>query len=177
MPCLIRHRSLNQMLTPCSWTPHQQPKTINFYYFTQSVIVVWQHKTDYDSLIFFKTGYHYVAQACLQLTVLLPKSPRCWDYRYALLCQAQTLAQKSPLTSSLLHTLIIVSSRVGHIFPSIHLSVCICLFSLPLSLSISELCLSHHLCPSHFPLSLCLSSMSAVWLFLGRHAHTCIYSP
>jgi hypothetical protein len=28
-----------------------------------------------------ETGYRFVAQACLELTILLPQSPEYWDYR------------------------------------------------------------------------------------------------
>jgi hypothetical protein len=32
---------------------------------------------------FFKTGLHFVAQASLELTILLPPPPECWDSRCA----------------------------------------------------------------------------------------------
>jgi hypothetical protein len=31
--------------------------------------------------LFFETGCHYVAQADLELMILLSQSPKCWDYR------------------------------------------------------------------------------------------------
>jgi hypothetical protein len=33
---------------------------------------------------FFETGSHYVAQASLELKILLPHPPECWDYRCVL---------------------------------------------------------------------------------------------
>jgi hypothetical protein len=36
-------------------------------------------------IYFFETGSHYVAQADLKFTILLPQSPQCWDYRDVLL--------------------------------------------------------------------------------------------
>jgi hypothetical protein len=35
------------------------------------------------SLPVFETRYHYVAQAGLELTILLSSPPECWDYRCA----------------------------------------------------------------------------------------------
>jgi hypothetical protein len=35
------------------------------------------------SFLFSETGSHYVAQAGLELTILLPQHPKCWDYRHA----------------------------------------------------------------------------------------------
>jgi hypothetical protein len=34
-------------------------------------------------LSFFATGCHYAAQTDLQLAILLPLPPQCWDYRHA----------------------------------------------------------------------------------------------
>jgi hypothetical protein len=31
---------------------------------------------------FLETGFHYVAQASLKLSILLPLPPKCWDYRH-----------------------------------------------------------------------------------------------
>jgi hypothetical protein len=31
--------------------------------------------------VFFETGSHYVPQAGLELMILLPQPPQCWDYR------------------------------------------------------------------------------------------------
>jgi hypothetical protein len=43
--------------------------------------------TNYISIkVFFETGSHYVSQAGLELTVLLPQPPECWDYRCAPPC-------------------------------------------------------------------------------------------
>jgi hypothetical protein len=30
----------------------------------------------------FETGSHYIAQAGLELSILLPQPPECWDYRH-----------------------------------------------------------------------------------------------
>jgi hypothetical protein len=38
--------------------------------------------------LFFQTGSVCVAQVGLELSILWPQSPKCWDYRHALLCQA-----------------------------------------------------------------------------------------
>jgi hypothetical protein len=32
--------------------------------------------------VYFETGSYYVAQAVLELTILLPQPPEYWDYRY-----------------------------------------------------------------------------------------------
>jgi hypothetical protein len=33
--------------------------------------------------LFFETGSHYVAHTVLELTIILPQLPKCWDYRCA----------------------------------------------------------------------------------------------
>jgi hypothetical protein len=33
---------------------------------------------------FLMTGFHYVAQADLELVIFLPQPPECWDYRHTL---------------------------------------------------------------------------------------------
>jgi hypothetical protein len=33
------------------------------------------------ALILLDTGFHYVAHAGLEFTILLPQHPECWDYR------------------------------------------------------------------------------------------------
>jgi hypothetical protein len=40
-------------------------------------------------VLLVETGSHYVAQAGLELVIILPQSPECWDYRYLLPCPAQ----------------------------------------------------------------------------------------
>jgi hypothetical protein len=35
-----------------------------------------------------QTRSHYVAQAALEPTILLPQPPHCWDYRHVPLCLA-----------------------------------------------------------------------------------------
>jgi hypothetical protein len=42
-------------------------------------------------LLFFKAWPHYVTQVGLELEVLLPLPPKCWDYRYILPCLANAL--------------------------------------------------------------------------------------
>jgi hypothetical protein len=42
---------------------------------------------NHDQLVlalFFETGSHYVAQAGLELSILLPQPPECWDSKSAL---------------------------------------------------------------------------------------------
>jgi hypothetical protein len=38
--------------------------------------------TTFCRCCYFETGSHYVAQAGLELLILLPQSPKCWDYRH-----------------------------------------------------------------------------------------------
>jgi hypothetical protein len=35
----------------------------------------------FSFFFFFEVGFCYVAQAGLKLMILLPQSPRCWDYK------------------------------------------------------------------------------------------------
>lgn len=48
----------------------------------------WVHSSILDSVpsffivVCFEAGFHYVAQAGLHLLILLPVSPRSWDYNY-----------------------------------------------------------------------------------------------
>jgi hypothetical protein len=46
---------------------------------------VLEHRSPRSSLsfFFFETGFHYVAQIGLELTILLPQSSEHWDYMYA----------------------------------------------------------------------------------------------
>lgn len=44
----------------------------------------WDHRP----VFLFETGFHYVAQADFRLLALPPQSPKCWDYRPALLLLA-----------------------------------------------------------------------------------------
>jgi hypothetical protein len=37
-------------------------------------------------LIFFETGFYYVAQLVLDLEILFPQPPMCWDYRHVPPC-------------------------------------------------------------------------------------------
>jgi hypothetical protein len=41
--------------------------------------------------IYFDTESHYVVQADLELEILLPQPPECWDYPYATPCSAELL--------------------------------------------------------------------------------------
>jgi hypothetical protein len=46
---------------------------------------IYMHIYTPTNFFFFDTGYHYVAQAAFELVILLPQSPKCWDYRPELL--------------------------------------------------------------------------------------------
>jgi hypothetical protein len=43
----------------------------------------------------FKSFSFYVSQAGLELTLILPQPPECWDYRCATPCLAQVLSNNT----------------------------------------------------------------------------------
>jgi hypothetical protein len=47
-------------------------------------------QTKKSNIFFFETGSHCVAQAGLELVILLPQPLKCWDYR----CELSHLAKE-----------------------------------------------------------------------------------
>jgi hypothetical protein len=63
------------------------PLCVHFCLFVFVVIVLL--------LLFFKTGFHCLAQADLTLPIFLPLPPKCWDYRPHLACLFFSLFPRS----------------------------------------------------------------------------------
>ena len=43
--------------------------------------IILQRDQFFSFFFFFETGSLYVAQADLELSILLPQLPKCWDFR------------------------------------------------------------------------------------------------